>query len=207
MGPALLATTNGPGLGDGIPILGSLSNTLNKPLPLIDESIAQLTGLDHYLPSLPSLPSGFSNLMPGTYDLAGGTLTVDVTQTTICQFLHGKDVSLISWHASGDVNLVDKDITVPILSLGVPDIASVELDATFGIHALLDYDIGFGLDGHGFYALAGTPTDPTLGLSFGVTAGVQGQLEVFGFPLAEAGGDLGFSVTPYVDPDVRPYVG
>ena len=27
---------------------------------------------------------------------------------------------------------------------------------------------------------------------------MQGQLEVFGFPLAEAGGDIGFSVTPYV---------
>ncbi len=37
-------------LGDGIPVLGTLSNTLNKPLPLINESIAQLTGLDNYLP-------------------------------------------------------------------------------------------------------------------------------------------------------------
>ncbi len=111
------------------------------------------------------------------------------------------------------MSLIDQNITIPIYSIGVPDIASVELDATFGIHASLDYNLGFGLDGHGFYALAGTPTDPTLGLSFGVTAGVQGQVEVFGLPLAEAGGEIGFSVTPYValtpaptsvDPDSDP---
>ena len=187
-------------LGDGIPVLGSLSNTVNQPLPLIGESIAQLTGLDSYLPSLPSLPSDFSGLN-GSHPLAGGTLTVNVTPTTIDEFLKGQEVSLVSWQTSsppGGIILVNQDMTVPIFSLGVPDIASVELDATFGIHASLDYNVGFGLDGHGFYALAGSPSDPTLGLSFGVTAGVQGQVEVFGVPLAEAGGDIGFSVTPYV---------
>jgi Ca2+-binding RTX toxin-like protein len=191
-------------LGDGIPVLGTLSNTVNKPLPLIGESIAQLTGLDNYLPSLPSLPSGFSSLNNGIYpnfEGTGGTLTLNVTSTSIDDFLHGlngPNDTLVSWQSSGNVDLLNEDITVPIYSIGVPDIASVELDATFGIHASLQYDVGFGLDGHGFYALAGTPTDPTLGLSFGVTAGVQGQVEVFGLPLAEAGGDIGFSVTPYV---------
>ena len=116
--------------------------------------------------------------------------------------------------AFDDVDLIDEDMTIPIFSLGVPDIASLELDATFGIHASFDYDIGFGLDGHGFYALAGTPTDPTFGLTFGVTAGVQGQVEVnSACAMAQAGGDIGFSVTPYValtaaptsvDPDSDP---
>ena len=189
-------------LGDGIPVLGSLSNTLNQPLPLINESIAQLTGLDKpgVLPTLPTLPSGFSNFN-GNYNVAGGTLNVNVTPTTIDEFLKGQDVSLVSWRIDspvGGIQLINTNETIPIFSVGVPDIASVELDATFGIHASLAYHLGFGLDGHGFYALAGTPTAPTLGLSFGVTAGVQGQVEVFGLPLAEAGGDIGFSVTPYV---------
>ncbi|HUY31344.1 MAG TPA: hypothetical protein VMV69_01080 [Pirellulales bacterium] len=184
-------------LGGDIPVLGPLSNTINQPLPLIGQSIGQLTGLDKSLPSLPSLPSGFAELN-GDYPLAGGTLTVNVTPTTIDQFLHGQQVSLISWEASNDVSLLDESITVPVFALGVPDIASAEIDATFGIHASLHYDIGFGLDGHGFYALAGTPANPTLGLSFGVTAGLQGQLEVLGLPLAEAGGNIGLSVTPYV---------
>ncbi len=183
-------------LGDGIPVLGSLSNTLNQPLPVIDQSIAQLTGLDNVLPSLPSLPSGFSNLN-GSYPLAGGTLTVNVTPTTVNQFLKGQDVSLVSWETSGDPALIQQDITVPIVSLGLAGV-KVEIDATFDVHASLHYDLGFGLDGHGFYALAGTPTDPTFGLSFGVSAGLQGQLDVAGYPLAEAGGDIGLSVTPYV---------
>ena len=184
-------------LGGGIPILGPLSNTINRPLPLIGKSIGQLTGLDNHLPSRPSLPSGFSDLN-GSYPLAGGTLTVNVTPTTIDDFLRGQQVSLVSWQASADVTLANDNLTIPIFSLGVPDIASLDIDATFGIHASLHYDIGFGLDGHGFYALAGTPSDPALGLSFGVTAGLQGQVEVFGIPLAQAGGDLGFSITPYV---------
>ncbi len=184
-------------LGDGIPILGTLANTVNKPLPLLNESIAQLTGLDKDLPTLPTLPADLANLN-GTHPLAGGTLTVNVTQTTIDEFLKGQQVSLVSWEAKNSVSLVDEDYTIPIYSLGVPDIASVDIDATFGIHADLRYDLGFGLDGHGFYALAGTASNPTLGLSFEVTAGVQGEVEVFGFPLAEAGGDIGFEVTPYV---------
>ena len=184
-------------LADGIPVLGTLSNAVNKPLPLIGESIAQLTGLDNYLPELPSLPSGFANFN-GNYNLSGGTLTVNVTPTTVDQFLHGQQVSLVSWQTSGDVSLIDQTIEIPIYSFGIPDIVSLDIDATFGIHASLHYRVGFGLDGHGFYALAGSPTDPTLGLSFGVTAGVEGSLEVLGFHLATAGGDIGFSMTPYV---------
>jgi Ca2+-binding RTX toxin-like protein len=184
-------------LGDGIPVLGSLANTLNKPLPLINESIAQLTSLDNFLPTLPSLPSDFDSLS-GSSSWAGGTLTVNVTPATIEDFIEGDDVSLISWESSGDVSLVDTEKAVPIFSLGIPDVASLDIDATFGFHASLHYDIGFGLDGGGFYALTGTPADPSVGISFGASAGVQGQLEVLGFPLAEAGGDIGLSVTPYV---------
>ena len=190
--------------GDEVPILGPLSKTLNQPLPLIGESIAELTGLDSELPTPPSLPSDFDS-MGGSYPLAGGTLTVNVTPTTINQFLNGQNVNLFSWQASRDVTLVDENQTDPIYSLGVPDIASAEIDATFGIEAKLHYDIGFGLDSDGFWLRAGTPSDPTLGLSFEATAGLQGQVEVLGCPLAEAGGDIGFSVTPYVTLTAPPW--
>ncbi len=52
---------------------------------------------------------------------------------------------------------------------------------------------------------AGTPADPTVGLSFTVNAGLQGQVEVFGFPLAKAGGNVGFAVTPYVTLTAPPW--
>ena len=94
---------------------------------------------------------------------------------------------------------------MPIFSFGVPDIASAEIDATFGLHASLDYHVGFGIDSHGVYLDAGTPSDPTLGLSFGVDAGLQGQVEVFGFPLASVGGDVGFAIEPYVTLTAPPW--
>ncbi len=137
-------------LGNGIPVLGPLANSLNQPLPLINTSIGQLTGLNAHLPTLPSLPSSFSSLN-GSYPLAGGTLNVNVTPTTIDQFLHGKNVNLVSWTASGNVDLADFNLTVPIFSIGVPGIASAEIDATFGLHATLHYDLGFGLDTNGFW--------------------------------------------------------
>ncbi len=198
LGPSLFA------LGDGIPVLGPLSNALNQPLPLINQSVAQLTGLAGKLPTLPSLPADFSSLN-GRHPLAGGTLTVNVTPDTIDQFLHGVAVSLVSWEASGDLSLIDKDLTIPLFSVGVPDIASAEIDATLGLHAALHYDVGFGLDGHGVWLRAGNPSSPNLGLTFGVTAGVQGQVEVFGFPLAEAGGNIGFNTTPYLTLTAPPW--
>src|SRR5262249_48017789 len=71
-------------LGDGIPILGPLSGALNQPLPLINRSVAQLTGLAGHLPKLPTLPAGFANFN-GNYHLFGDhdTLTVNVTPATI----------------------------------------------------------------------------------------------------------------------------
>ncbi len=191
-------------LGDEIPVLGPLSNSLNQPLPLIGESIAQLTGLDKDLPTLPSLPSGFDGLS-GSYPLAGGTLTVNVTPSTIEQLITGQMVNLVSWEASDDITLADYNFVVPIYSFGIPGIASAEIDATFGLNASLHYHVGFGVDTNGMYIDAGTASDPTLGLSFGVDAGLQGQVEVFGFPLAEVGGDVGLAIEPYVSLTAPPW--
>jgi Ca2+-binding RTX toxin-like protein len=191
-------------LGGGIPILGPLASALNQPLPLINEPIGQLTGLNAHLPNLPSLP----NLSAGGYSLqlGPGTLQINVTTQAIDALLHGQPVDLVSWTTGRQtVALADFNKTVPIYSFGIPDIASAEIDATFGLHASLNYDVGFGIDTNGFWIKAGSPADPTLGLSFSATAGLQGQVEVFGFPLARAGGNLGFTLTPYVALTAPPY--
>jgi Ca2+-binding RTX toxin-like protein len=192
-------------IGADMPGLGPLADSLNHPLPLIGESISQLTGLDKDLPKPPSLPINFSDLNGVYDDVSGGTLTVNVTTASIQQFLAGQPVNLVSWEASGDFDLIDQNITVPIFSLGVPDIASVDIDATFSIDASLHYDFGFGLDGEGIWLMAGNAADPNLGLTFSVNAGVEGQVEVLGFPLAEAGGEIGFGITPYVTLTAPPW--
>jgi Ca2+-binding RTX toxin-like protein len=186
----------------GIPILGPLSSALNQPLPLINQSIGQLTGLDNDLPQLPSLPSG--GLTNGTIqNFFGGTLTVNVTPQSIEDLLNpqpGQTIPpLISWTTGKkSVSLVNSSVDVPIFALGIPDIADVELDAHFGVDASLNYDLGFGIDNHGLYFQAGDSSDPTLGLSFGVNAGLTGSVKIFGFPLASAGGNVGFQIEPYV---------
>ena len=161
------------------------------------------------MPTLPSLPSDLSSLN-GTYpdfEGTGGTLTVNVTPTTIDQFVHGQAVQpgLLGGTRVASTFVDDESHNSDLLVWGCPTSPAEEIDATFGIHATLQYDVGFGLDGHGFWIRAGNASDPTLGLSFGVTAGLQGQVEVFGFPLADAGGDIGFSVTPYVTLTAPPW--
>jgi len=217
-------------LGSDVPILGSLENQLNQPLPLINESIAQLTGLNNYLPDPAAIGSDLSSgtaqaqaaqkasdssdplssLVNGSYQVAGGTLTIDVSVATIEAFLNGQSTvngqpySLISWTTGPQsITLANIQQTIPIYSLGIPDIASAEIDATIGLNATLNYDVGFGLDSNGFWIQAGDPQNltqfpPDVSLSFSVTAGLQGQVEVLGFPLAEAGGNIGFTITPYV---------
>jgi Ca2+-binding RTX toxin-like protein len=193
-------------LSGGIPLLGSLASQLSQPLPLIDQSIGQLTGLSGRLPGLPNPGDLTFSDTPYTLPLGPGTLTVNVTTSALDALIHGQPVDLLSWTTGRHtVPLIDRNITIPLYSFGVPDIASVDIDATFGLHASLNYDVGFGIDTRGFWLKAGSQADPTLGLSFGVTAGLEGQLEVFGFPLARAGGNLGFSITPYVTLTAPPY--
>ena len=194
----------------GFPILGPLSNALNQQLPLIDESIAQLTGLDGDLPNLPTpgdlgLGSILSSLesIPGL-QINDGDTSMDINDPNglpamVNKLINGQPTDIISWSASDDIQLADFSETIPILGIGIPDIASVELDATFGFSAELTYDVGLGIDSNGFYFKAGTPDDPTVSLEFEADAGIEGRLEVFGFSLADAGGDIGFEPKLYVD--------
>ena len=194
----------------GFPILGPLSNALNQQLPLIDESIAQLTGLDGDLPNLPTpgdlgLGSILSSLesIPGL-QINDGDTSMDINDPNglpamVNKLINGQPTDIISWSASDDIQLADFSETIPILGIGIPDIASVELDATFGFSAELTYDVGLGIDSNGFYFKAGTPDDPTVSLEFEADAGIEGRLEVFGFSLADAGGDIGFEPKLYVN--------
>ena len=66
---------------------------MNKPLPLIDESIAQLTGLDNVLPDLPTLPPSLANYnftSPIQIPLGPGTLSINLTIPAIEGLIEGK---------------------------------------------------------------------------------------------------------------------
>ena len=205
-------------LGSGIPILGPLSSVINQPLPLINESIAQLTGLEGKLPDLPDVttgldPSSILNTL-SSYGIVvnGGDTSMDVNDPNglpamVNKLIHGQHVDLISWSkANPDLNLLNDSWTIPIFSLGVPDVASVELDALFSIRADLSYDVGMGIDTNGFWIKAGSlQNDPTIGLTFSANAGLEGQVEVFGFPLASASGTIGFGPALSVAITAPPY--
>ena len=55
-----------------------------------------------------------------------------------------------------------------------------------------------GIDTNGLWIKAGTSSDPSVGLSFSANAGLEGRIEVAGYSLASASGNIGFAVTPYV---------
>ncbi len=196
-------------IGNGIPSLGTLQSDLNQPLPIIDESIAQLTGLDNVLPDLPTLPpslASYSLDTPFTVPLGPGTLSVNLTTSAITDLVEGKPADLISWETGPQsISLININETIPVFSFGIPDIASMDVDATFNLQASLNYDVGMGLDTHGFWIKAGSPSDPTLSLTFNASAGIEGSLEVLGFKLATAGGNIGLSLEPYVYITAPPY--
>jgi hypothetical protein len=202
--------------GGGTPMLGSLQSELNQPLPLINESIAQLTGLDSDLPQLPNLgslnPSNvLSSLAQYGIQVNDGDTSLDPSDPNglpamVSKLIQGQTVDLISWSTGHQTkSLANYNITIPIFSFGIPDIASAEVDATLGLNASLTYNVGFGIDTNGLWIKAGSPSDPTLGLSFAVSAGLQGQVEVLGFPLAKVGGNIGFTITPYLALTAPPY--
>ncbi len=67
----------------GLGILGPLEADLDQPLPLINESIADLTGLDTKLPQFPSLDSGSQNANNVVSFLQGLGITVNDTAAAL----------------------------------------------------------------------------------------------------------------------------
>ncbi len=134
-------------------------------------------------------------------EINDGNTSPAALATMVNNLLNGQRVDLISWSTSGDIPLLDFNETIPVYSLGVPGIVSAEIDATFGASANLSYKAGFGVDTNGFWIQQGTGVS----LNFDLYAGVQGQVEIFGIPLAKAGGNIGFDISPYVSLAPDPY--
>src|SRR5262249_28778875 len=92
-------------LAPNFPLLGSLQSFLEQPLPLIDESVAQLTGLDGELPEIPSLgsldPSSFLNSLAafGIQVNDGHTSPGDLV-AMVDHLVRGQLVDLVSWSES-----------------------------------------------------------------------------------------------------------
>ncbi len=195
--------------GDGVPLLGPLNDALNAKIPVIDKSIADITGFSSDLPSFPTDPATLSGdssagiiAVLNQYGVMvnGGQTSGSDLLSMAQQLVQGSYTGdLFSWSASKSVSLTHVSYQIPIVSLGVPDVASAEIDANFSFDASLEYSIGFGINTRGFWFKTGNPSAHTLSLTFTVAAGLEGQVEVFGFPLADAGGDLTFSVQPYID--------
>ena len=188
--------------------LGSLEPQLDEPLPLINESIAQITGLDNQLPEFPTLASldldpsnAISALESLGIEINDGNTSPAALATMVDNLLHGQEVDLLSWSNSGDVQLASDNVTIPIYDLGLPGIISADLDATFGASASLSYQLGFGLDTCGLWIQAGSG----IGLNFNLEAGIQGELEVLGSPLVQAGGTIGFDISPSTSLSQDPY--
>ena len=118
--------------------------------------------------------------------------------------LNGQQVDLISWSDSGSIPLAgflrdDPDLEQP----GRARYRRRARSTPPGRRASADlsYQVGFRLDTNGFWIQQGTGVS----LSFDLDAGIQGQVEIFGIPLAKAGGDIGFDITPYVSLAPDPY--
>jgi hypothetical protein len=95
-------------------LLGSLETELDKPLPLLGESIAEITGLDVHLPKIPSLGDlGLASIDPsnviGTLEQSlgiqvnDGNISDAALATMMDNLLHGQQVDLLSWSTSGTV--------------------------------------------------------------------------------------------------------
>jgi Ca2+-binding RTX toxin-like protein len=104
----------------------------------------------------------------------------------LTKVINGDKVDLLSYSKAGGTKW-GQSFCFTFLSLGVPGVADVHLDACFGGYIGWDYSVGFGLDTTGFYI------DPSthIGVSGGIYAGLHGGLRVLGFDLASADGRIG----------------
>lgn len=102
-------------------------------------------------------------------------------------------MDLLSFHRTGGSQW-GKQFCFTFLSLGVPGVADVHLDACFGGYVGWDYSVGFGIDTTGFYI------DPSthIGVNGGIYAGLHGGLRVLGFDLASADGRIGLDASAHL---------
>ena len=199
------------GLTGDFPLLGDLQSDLDQPLPLIDESVAQILGLDSSLPNIPGTGSlggvSLGSLSPDAlladlsklgFTINGGHTGEADLEAMVSNLINGKYVNLISWqpagssNGTGTINLLNWSKDIPIYSLGIADIASLDIDASLSASASLSYTVGMGFDTRGFWLQQGTG----VGLNAKLSAGLTGSVEILGFPLASASGTISLSGPP-----------
>ncbi len=194
--------------------LGDLTSFLTKPLPLLNQSIAQITGLNNALPTIPILSAlagpldSITAIESDLYQLGfkiNGESSPPSTgdlETMIGNLIQGKYVNIIQWDVSGSTTLLNKSKTVPITDLVIPPAFNLAIEAKFGLSATLNYEFGIGFDTRGLWLQQGSGVS----LDFKATAGLEGSLTLLGFlDLAKVGGDIGFEVKPYVSIAADPY--
>lgn len=204
-------TTDVTNVTSKLSILGDLGNFLEKPLPIIGQSIAGLTGLNSKIPVFPALNGPLSTLTDVINTLYGMGFEINgdpnlntkssSQQTTelaqmVGNLIQGQYVNILQWS--------DSKSNVPILSWNPPPIplfsflGIANIDAFFGANATISYNVGLGFDTRGLWVKSGTSSNPTFGMTFSAYAGLEGQINLI-IATATAGGDIGFEITPYVN--------
>ena len=148
---------------------------------MINESPAQLAGLDGVV----SLLDGLGGLLPG--------LSINISPSTINDIMHGQEVDLLDFQSSGSASENITIADIPLAEFGLPGLLSFDLDAVLGVQFSYSYSVGFGVDTHGFFLDPGNSITATVS----PYAGIQGSVDVLGFPLAGASGSLNFNVTAH----------
>ena len=110
-------------VGGDIPLLGPISNALDQPLPLVNQSIAELTGVDGDLPQLPDVLSGLdpSDILNtlASYGIVvnGGDTSLNPSDPNglpamVNKLINGQYVNLISWMQRADRTPYSSSTTV-----------------------------------------------------------------------------------------------
>ncbi len=227
------------GIGSDFAVLGGLENVLNYNVPYIDESLADILGL-HDLPEIPTIKdltgydasdvlallSTLSNELNGLgivtevdgMDLAQSVPTVTDITNMVTNLIDGKPQDIISFTYGGTDQIFDESADPsPILSLGISDIGSIDLNFGYDVSGTLGYGLTLGVDTNGVY-LAPGPTPPgqtppqgqsaqgnMLSFTLSASATVSGDVEVAGVDLVSAGGTFTLNLTPYLSLSPDPY--
>src|SRR5262249_34707119 len=191
-----------------IPMLGPLSDLLNKKLPIVDKSVGSLLGVKDPLAGLNSA-SVQSDAVRAT---AGGPgLKVELGPGDINDLIRGNPVDLISLQDAGGSSFRPDVPAIPLFSLGIPKVVS--LDASLKIQPKLDWNWGVraALDTEGIYLdvrrpnpkipeSKDNPRRTRVEVSGTIDGTLKGSAEVLGFDVASVSGGAGFTLTGGVKP-------
>ena len=191
------------------PLLGQIGQDLTQPLPLVNQSLADLIGLPTSLAIGAVVPS-LTDFTQAEDALRQVGITLDITPDNapqmIDQLIHGDRVDLIEFQQSASDTIADGNYSLPIfeLPLGIVEIhadlyAKIQFDWSYSIH--------MGVDTTGLWF------DPNsyVGVDASVEGGVSGGASLLGLIGADVSGGVGvrlharLGLTPF-DGDGRLYL-